>query len=66
MVLSLSASIISPYITIIKQARILTLVAYVLKAPLVVLVFLTLLYATIKILLAFIVMQAGAGETKNV
>lgn len=66
MVLGLSAGIMSPRETIKEQARISTLVARVPKAPLVVLVFLTLLYAAVGILLACMAARAGVGETKNV
>jgi len=66
MVLGLSAGIMSPRATIMEQSRISTLVARVPKAPLVILVFLTLLYAAVGIVLAFMAAQAGAGETKNV
>ncbi|KAN0104362.1 hypothetical protein V8E51_010107 [Hyaloscypha variabilis] len=66
MVLSLSASTISPRITIREQARISTLVARVPKAPLAVLILLTLLYATIGIILACIALQSRPDITKNI
>jgi hypothetical protein len=66
MVLGISAGIMSPRANIMEQARISTLIARVPKAPLVILVFLTLLYAAVGIVLAFMAAQAGAGETKNV
>jgi hypothetical protein len=66
MVLGLSASSFSPRETIKEQARVLTLVARVPKAPLAVLVFLALLYAGIGILLAYIAAKTETGETKSV
>jgi len=66
MALGLSASSFSPRETIKEQARVSTLVARVPKAPLAVLVFLTLLYAAIGILLGYIAAKAGTGETKSV
>ncbi|PMD35074.1 hypothetical protein L207DRAFT_588563 [Hyaloscypha variabilis F] len=66
MALGLSASSFSPRETIKEQVRVSTLVARVPKAPLAVLVFLTLLYAVIGILLAYIAVKAGTDETKSV
>jgi hypothetical protein len=66
MVLGLSASSFSPRETIREQARVSTLVARVPKAPLAILVFLTLLYIAIGIILAYIAAKAGTGETKSV
>jgi hypothetical protein len=66
MVLALSAGIMSPRATIKEQATNTTLVARVPKAPLIVLVFLTLLYAAVGIVLACMAALAGTGETKSV
>ncbi|KAN0095511.1 hypothetical protein V8E51_016222 [Hyaloscypha variabilis] len=66
MVLALSAGIMSPRTTIKEQATTTELVARVPKAPLIVLVFLTLLYAAVGIVLACMAAHAGTGETKSV
>jgi len=66
MVLSLSASIMSPRTTNREHARIPALEARVPKAPLAVLVLLTLPYAAAGTILAYMAAKAGAGPTKNV
>jgi hypothetical protein len=66
MVLSLSAGIMSPRTIIREQAQIPTLVARVPKAPLAVLVLLSLLYAAIGILLACVALRARPGVSNNV
>lgn len=66
MVLSLSAGIMSPRTTIKEQAQISTLVARVPKAPLAVLVLLSLLYAAVGILLASMALRARPSVTNNI
>jgi hypothetical protein len=66
MVLSLSAGIMSPRTTIREQAQIPRLVARVPKAPLAVLVLLSLLYAAIGILLACMALRARPGVSNNI
>jgi hypothetical protein len=66
MVLSLSAGVMSPRTTIREQAQIPTLVARIPKAPLAVLVFLSLLYAVVGILLACMAFRARPGVSNNV
>jgi hypothetical protein len=56
----------SPRATVKDQVVISTLLARVPKAPLGVLVFLTLAYAAVGILLACMAVHAGIGETKSV
>lgn len=66
MVLSLAAGIMSPRTTIKEQAHVSTLITRVPKAPLAVLILLTLIYAAIGALLACIAARAGPGLIKNI
>ncbi|KAH8750642.1 hypothetical protein BGZ57DRAFT_967313 [Hyaloscypha finlandica] len=66
MALALSSGIMSPRVTVKEQTAISMLVARIPKAPLAVLVFLTLLYASVGILLACMAAQGGTGEAKIV
>jgi hypothetical protein len=66
MALALSSGIMSPRATVKEQTAISMLAARIPKAPLAVLVFLTLLYASVGILLACMAAQGGTGEAKIV
>ena len=65
-VLAMSAGVMSPRTNIVEQTYISTLVARVPKSPLIMLVFLNLLYAVVGIILAMIAAWAKPNESKNV
>jgi hypothetical protein len=66
MVLAMSAGVMSPRTNIVEQTYISTLVARVPKSPLIMLVFLNLLYAAVGIIMAIIAARAKPNESKNV
>ena len=66
MVLAMSAGVMSPHTNIVEQIYISILVTHVPKSPLIMLVFLNLLYAVIGIILVIIAARAKPNESKSV